>query len=725
MSNLRYSFGLYCLADSGRVLLRAGDAVPATPKVLATLLVLVRAGGQAVGKDELLQAVWPDSFVEEGNLTQNISVLRKLMALDYPDTSPIETIPRFGYRFRPEVQVDEDAQKKPSMQPSEESGLVRNLHEPLLANPTASLAEGQAAWDPGISLTAPPAPERSSFALQVSHIFRLVRDGQAFTRLGIFVTSVLVVAGVVASFAIVHKRRVSAASVRPLHTRVAVLAFTNLSRSPEQSWVSDALRETLATDLGSDPDVRVLPNETVERAERERQLTKTDGLNRDTLKQICHDLDCDEVVSGSYLVVGNNVRLDTHLLDANTGAALGSYSATSTLDELLPLISQTGASVRATFGLQPASAASRRYVRATISDNPEAYKLYIEGLEHIRAFDGRAAVDLFERSIALDPQFPLAHKELSGAYIVLGQEGNAISEAHKAESLAGSLPREDRLRIQAAARSAEGHFQASAEVFRTLFTMDPENLDYGRLLAAELTYAGHPQEALDVLRPILAKSSSEAHDPRLYVVAADCYSNMGDWPSSLTWARAGIEESKRRGARVMYGRLLTTETQALLRMNQLAPALAGTQEALNIARQFKDYSGELRALNRLGQIETAMGQFGDAQSVLEQALSLEEQLGEMERQIHTLSALGQVFQKKGDLGQAGIMFQRGLTLASDYGQPVFIAEAKLNIARLELQEGKERSAVVMLRALVQEAAQLNDRQLATEATLALKEAHQN
>jgi TolB-like protein/DNA-binding winged helix-turn-helix (wHTH) protein/Tfp pilus assembly protein PilF len=90
-----YRFGPFEIDLEQRVLFRAGDSVPLTPKAFDTLAVLVARPGRVVDKGELLKLVWPDTFVEENNLTQNISALRKVFgASDY-----IETIPRRGYRF--------------------------------------------------------------------------------------------------------------------------------------------------------------------------------------------------------------------------------------------------------------------------------------------------------------------------------------------------------------------------------------------------------------------------------------------------------------------------------------------------------------------------------------------------------------------------------------------------------------------------------------------------
>ena len=70
-----YEFGRFRLKTAERVLLREGEPVPLTPKVFDILLTLVEHGGQVVQKDDLMRRVWPNTFVEEGNLTQNISLL--------------------------------------------------------------------------------------------------------------------------------------------------------------------------------------------------------------------------------------------------------------------------------------------------------------------------------------------------------------------------------------------------------------------------------------------------------------------------------------------------------------------------------------------------------------------------------------------------------------------------------------------------------------------------
>src|SRR5678815_5715100 len=94
-----YDFGRFRLKPAERVLLREGEPVPLTPKVFDILITLVENRGQVVGKDDLMKKVWPTTFVEEGNLTQNVSLLRKALGESAGGAQFIETVPRRGYRF--------------------------------------------------------------------------------------------------------------------------------------------------------------------------------------------------------------------------------------------------------------------------------------------------------------------------------------------------------------------------------------------------------------------------------------------------------------------------------------------------------------------------------------------------------------------------------------------------------------------------------------------------
>src|SRR5262245_14962897 len=105
MPHTNYEFGPFSLSPSRRVLSRNGDSISLPPKATDILLMLVKHAGELVEKEELLKQVWPDTFVEEANLSQNIFLLRRVLGHERSGPKYIETVTRRGYRFVAEVKA--------------------------------------------------------------------------------------------------------------------------------------------------------------------------------------------------------------------------------------------------------------------------------------------------------------------------------------------------------------------------------------------------------------------------------------------------------------------------------------------------------------------------------------------------------------------------------------------------------------------------------------------
>ncbi|HEY9403081.1 MAG TPA: transcriptional regulator, partial [Pyrinomonadaceae bacterium] len=100
-----YEFAPFRVDTVERMLLRDGAAVPLTQKSFDVLLALIERSGRLVGKEELIRKVWPEQFVDEGNLTQHIYTLRRTLGGAVGGEQYIETVPRRGYRFLPRVEA--------------------------------------------------------------------------------------------------------------------------------------------------------------------------------------------------------------------------------------------------------------------------------------------------------------------------------------------------------------------------------------------------------------------------------------------------------------------------------------------------------------------------------------------------------------------------------------------------------------------------------------------
>src|SRR5258708_11175084 len=103
-----YRFGPFLLSPAERSLLKDDDRVPLTPKAFDLLVLLVENSGHLLTKEEVMDRLWPDAFVEEANLTQNVSTLRKALGQGHG----IETVPKLGYRFTAAVSTVQRIQEQ-------------------------------------------------------------------------------------------------------------------------------------------------------------------------------------------------------------------------------------------------------------------------------------------------------------------------------------------------------------------------------------------------------------------------------------------------------------------------------------------------------------------------------------------------------------------------------------------------------------------------------------
>jgi DNA-binding winged helix-turn-helix (wHTH) protein len=135
-----YRFGRFCLDTREQQLTRDGAAIPITPKVFDTLVTFLRNPGRLLTKDDLLQAIWPDTAVEEANLTVNVSTLRRLLSVKGQPPC-IETVPRRGYRFVLPVDVEHVSEPRPTVARPDKPASVRAQELYARANQAAYEAD--------------------------------------------------------------------------------------------------------------------------------------------------------------------------------------------------------------------------------------------------------------------------------------------------------------------------------------------------------------------------------------------------------------------------------------------------------------------------------------------------------------------------------------------------------------------------------------------------------
>jgi eukaryotic-like serine/threonine-protein kinase len=262
------------------------------------------------------------------------------------------------------------------------------------------------------------------------------------------------------------------ASVK-LRPSVAVLGFKNLAGKPELAWLSTALSEMLTTELAAGEQLRTVPGESVAQMKISLALPEADSFSKETLTKIRLSLGTDEVVLGSYIPLGNGlIRLDLRMQDVVEGETRASVSEKGAESQLDELVSRAGAELRAKLGVGGLSEDQSASVRASFPTNPEAARLYAEGLGKLRVLDSVAARDFLQEAVAAEPNFSLSHDALAAAWKGLGYDAKATEEARKAFELSNNLSREGacRWRLDIARPATTGRKQqTSIAPFSTSF----------------------------------------------------------------------------------------------------------------------------------------------------------------------------------------------------------------------------------------------------------------
>jgi DNA-binding winged helix-turn-helix (wHTH) protein/tetratricopeptide (TPR) repeat protein len=673
-----YRFGEYELKVRTRTVSYRGTVVPFGPKTYDVLLYLVANAGRIVTKEELLQAVWPDSFVEDSNLTQHVFRLRKTLRAQDSDEPYIVTVPGQGYQFSAEVK---SAPLLATVAPGT-LGSRGEIAVPRIGERTVVTEE--TVHQPLAQLTAPIRPR-----------LRIVT-----------VASASVIALAVLGFWGWHATHhpTPAPQAHAARRSIAVLGFRNLSGRPEQNWLSTAIAEMLSTELVAGEKLRLVSGEDVARTKLDLPLADTDSLSRNTLLRLHKDLNSDWIVLGSYTALvgeaGTRIRLDVHLQDTSAGETIADVAVVGSEANLFDMVSQAGAELREKIGVEAASPVEAVSVRAALPSNREAARLYSEGLARLRVFDALAARDLLEGAIAADPKYSLGHSALAEAWSRLGYDKKAEQEARAAYQLAANLSREEKLVVEGRYREIDHEYDRAIEIYRSLFVLFPDNLDYGLKLAAVQVRGGKAHDALatvDSLRRLKPPASEQSRIDLQEVAAWDALGEVKQQEQPL--ARA-VESARAQGSRLILARALENQCWLFSHLEQLQNAVAACREARDIYAAAGDGYGEANSLTNWADAISDRDA-PEAIRLYRQAEVIERQVGSEVGLATVLNNLGMEYGAQGDLAVAEKMYRASLASFRLLDHKGSEAKVTGNVADLRREQGDLPGAIQLYQAALQ------------------------
>jgi len=367
-----FEFDGFRLDATERLLLRDGEALPLTPKAFDTLLVLIEHRGHLVTKEELMQAVWRDAFVEEAGLTRNISSLRKVFGQDANGCKFIETVPKHGYRFVAEVVEVGGSTPDLVIERLTTAKIITREEQELIPNHKRTF------WQSPYAIMAAAALFMAALAAVL-----LLRD-----------------------------------KTNPVETPVqsiAVLPFRIIGTSALKDDFGLAIADTLITKLSNSKELTVRPTSKISNyAEGES----------DTI-EIGRTLQVDAVLEGSLQTSDDKVRVTLRVIRVRDGSSLWAKVTDERFTNLLALEDAISKQLLDAPFFK-SSASERESLAKHYTQNAQAYEAYLRGTHHFRKGtieELLTSINDFKQAIALDPDYPLPYTKLAVAYVLLNNFG--------------------------------------------------------------------------------------------------------------------------------------------------------------------------------------------------------------------------------------------------------------------------------------------------------------
>lgn len=368
-----YEFGRFRLKTAERILLREGELVPLTPKVFDILITLVENRGQVVAKDDLMKRVWPSTYVEEGNLTQNISLLRKALGESPGGVQFIETVPRRGYRFVGDINESWDG--VPLNGPT-------SAPVPVVKAETVSHQDNSSSSMPVVSI--PTGSSRFPW-LKRSPRFALVAGA--------------VVVAIVGLVYFTSGKPVNGEAIQS----IAVLPFVDESSDPDAQYINDKIAESLINSLSKLPQLRVVPRSVVA-GYRGKEIDP---------RKVGQELNVRAVVTGRMRRHGDIISIQADLIDLENVAQLWGQHYDHKLSDVLLVQDDISRDIFENLRLK---------LNVDEKKQLEAYGLYLKGRNAWNKRTGDAllqAIEFFNQAIKIDPNNSASYAGLADCYNML------------------------------------------------------------------------------------------------------------------------------------------------------------------------------------------------------------------------------------------------------------------------------------------------------------------
>ncbi len=505
-----------------------------------------------------------------------------------------------------------------------------------------------------------------------------------------FATAAAVVSLAAATWYFVHRR----GDRGPVRASIAVLGFRDLSGSAETSWIDPAVSELMRIELASGQQLRTLPPENVARMRTELSVTPQSTYPAELLHRIGTNLGIDYAVAGAYRPQGDRVRLDVVLFDVRSGQQIAAVGDESDRDKLLQLAQACAQRIRANLGVRLSSLPG---AAAYPPLDPAGMESYARGMERLRQLDALGARPYLETAASAAPSNALVHSGLARAWSMLGLDRRARDEAKQAFDSSAGLGRVDQLEIEGQYREMDHDWPRAIQVYQALFTLLPDDLEDGLLLASAEARGGKAQDAIATVGTLRHLPAPLRDDPRIDLLEAQAYGALSDFARTRQAAHIAAEKARQQGARLQFARARLLESGAMQNLG-VSGYTEVRAEARGICAELGDRACVAAAYRIEANVLAMTGAPSQARPLYATVLQISNEIGNQLEKLNALTGLAYIEKIQGDVRAAERDDRQALAVASE------ISPTKRHSVSLELAEVlAAQGRVAESRALGQEA----------------------
>lgn len=321
---------------------------------------------------------------------------------------------------------------------------------------------------------------------------------------------------------------------------IAIFYFENMSGDEELDWMRRGLTEMLITDLSQFRYLDVVGEDDLETIMRRMGITEERSLDASLAVAVAKEARVESVLMGSFVRVGDKIRVDAQLLDARTGSLLKTDRVECRgLEEIFPMVDELTRRLRdgLRLTLKDVVEFDKDIADATTS-SVEAYRYFAEGQRKFDMIFYEEAVENFEKAVEIDPNFATAYARLALSYSGMGRREQALQAIEKAVGLVDRVTEREKLNILAFDASYKGDTRGIIETYEQMVHLFPKDKEARFRLGTVYYNLERFDEAISQFEAALHIDNTYKH---VYNMLGYAYSSQGFYEKALESHRRYIE----------------------------------------------------------------------------------------------------------------------------------------------------------------------------------------